>query len=169
MLQSSTSIAVRKGRPTDAKALAGVFRESWQQAYIGIIPHLHLETLIRKRGPEWWRTAARGGADLIVLEADGAPVGYATMGSSRAQGVQQGEIFELYLLPAYQGFGLGELMFEACRHRLDQRKLKGLVVWALAANTTATDFYWRRGGRPVTSTVERFGKTRLEKIAFAWD
>jgi hypothetical protein len=45
----------------------------------------------------------------------------------------------------------------------------GLIVWALADNTTAADFYWRRGGRPVGVGFERFGPRKLKKIAYAWD
>jgi hypothetical protein len=48
------------------------------------------------------------------------------------------------------------------------RKAKGLIVWALLDNTTACDFYWRRGGRPVASAFRRFGDAKLEQVAFAW-
>lgn len=169
MLRSSTSFAVRKGRASDAKALAAVFRQSWQQAYRGIIPHLHLDSLINQRGPDWWKRTLRTGSDLLVLEVDGEVAGYATLGVSRAHGSTHGEIYELYLAPSYQGMGLGEHLFEAARHRLDERMMRGLVVWALAENTAATDFYWRRGGRPIARAFEQFGKARLEKIAFTWD
>ena len=94
--------------------------------------------------------------------------GYATLGNSRQRGRYQGEIYELYLDPLYQGLGLGEHLFEGCRHALDMRRLDGLIVWALLGNTSACDFYWRRGGRPVASTFTRIGGARLEKVAFAW-
>ena len=44
----------------------------------------------------------------------------------------------------------------------------GLIVWALLDNTQACDFYWRRGGRPVTSAFTKIGGARLEKVAFTW-
>ena len=90
------------------------------------------------------------------------------IGSSRQRGPYQGEIYELYLDPIYQGLGLGEHLFEGCRHTLDMRKLNGLIVWALLDNTAACDFYWRRGGRPIASAFTRIGGERLEKVAFAW-
>lgn len=169
MLRSSTSIAVRKGRASDAKALAALFRQSWLLAYRGIIPHLHLDSLVRQRTPEWWKRAIRNGTELLVIAVDGEVAGYATLGGSRGKGQAQGEIYELYLAPAYQGMGLGEHLFEAARHRLDERRMRGLIIWALSDNTQAIDFYWRRGGRPVTQAFERFGTARLEKIAFTWD
>ena len=80
---------------------------------------------------------------------------------SRQRGPYQGEIYELYLDPVHQGLGLGEHLFEGCRHALDMRKLNGLIVWALLDNTQACDFYWRRGGRPVTSAFTKIGGERL--------
>lgn len=169
MLGSSAQIRVRRGKPTDAEALAEVFRESWQLAYRGIIPHLHLESMIRRRGPEWWANALRSGDSTFVLEVGREIAGYATWGSARSRGPYQGEIYEIYLAPIYQGLGFGELLFEACRHAMDERRIKGLICWALSDNTPAIDFYWRRGGRPIAKAFDRIGGAKLEKVAFAWN
>jgi ribosomal protein S18 acetylase RimI-like enzyme len=168
MLESSAHLRIRRGRPSDTEALAAVFRDSWQVAYRGIIPHLHLESMIRRRDPAWWAAAIRCGDNLLVLEINRKVVGYATWGSARTRGPYQGEIYELYLAPTHQGLGFGEHLFEACRHAMDQRKLKGLICWALVDNTAAIGFYWRRGGRPVSQSFDNIGGERLEKIAFAW-
>lgn len=168
MLGSRSDIKVRKAKLADARSVAETFRESWTQAYRGIIPHAHLENMIRRRRTDWWSNVIKSGDSLIVIEKAGAIAGYATLGFSRTRGPYQGEIYELYIAPVYQGLGLGEHLFEACRHGLDQRRLKGLIVWALADNTRATDFYWRRGGRPVRQAFETIGGETLEKIAFAW-
>ena len=159
---------MRNGKAADAKALSRIFKEAWQLAYRGIIPHLHLESMIRQRTPEWWRDALKSGGGTLVLEMAGTVAGYATIGSARQRCPYQGEIYELYLDPIYQGLGLGEHLFEGCRHALDMRKLNGLIVWALLDNTAACDFYWRRGGRPIDSAFTRIGGDRLEKVAFAW-
>lgn len=168
MLGSRSDIKIRKGKPSDAKAVADAFGQSWQQAYQGIIPHFHLESMIRRRSSEWWAGAIRSGDSIIVIEQGGVVVGYATLGFSRTKGPYQGEIYELYIAPSYQGLGLGEYLFEACRSALDERRLRGLIIWALSQNTLATDFYWRRGGRPVKQAFETIGGKKLEKLAFAW-
>ncbi len=169
MLGARSHAVVRKAEARDPQALAGVFSESWRHAYRGIIPHLHLEAMIRKRGPGWWSNAITSGEGLLVLETGGAVGGYATWGAARARGQSEGEIYELYLAPTYQGLGFGELLFESCRHRLETRRARGLLVWALLDNTPAIDFYWRRGGRPALRAFDRFGKVKLEKIGFTWN
>jgi ribosomal protein S18 acetylase RimI-like enzyme len=168
MLGTPAKVAIRLVRPSDAAALADVFSASWRLAYTGIIPTPHLDHLIARRAATWWQSAARSKERHIVLEFEGKVAGYASYGPARTRGRAQGEIYELYLAPIYQGCGLGEHLFEACRHQLDRSRCKGLVVWALADNTQATNFYWRRGGRPVTSVIDTLGGKKLEKIAFTW-
>lgn len=168
MQKARSEVVVRRAKLADIRWLAEVHAASWRHAYQGIIPHLHLESMVRKRGAEWWNRALRSGENVLVVEAAGTVGGYATFGQARMRGGLEGEIYELYLDPVHQGLGLGELLFEACRHRLEERRLRGLLVWALLANTQAIEFYWRRGGRPVARAFDRIGGRKLEKIGFAW-
>lgn len=80
MLQSYSEIAVRRGVPDDAGVLVNVFRDAWELAYRGIIPHLHLESMIRRRDKTWWKNAISGGDGLLVLDVGGTVAGYATFG-----------------------------------------------------------------------------------------
>jgi ribosomal protein S18 acetylase RimI-like enzyme len=169
MLRTPSTVRIRMASSSDAAELATVFRDSWCNAYQGILPEAHLSRIVRKRDTTWWQQTLSGQDPVLVLELADKLVGYATYGTSRARGrAAQGEIYELYLAPAYQGVGLGEHLFEACRNRLDERGLRGLIVWALVDNRAACHFYWRRGGRPRASVVEVFGNKRLEKAAFLW-
>ena len=165
----TSEIVVRKPTVADSEALEEVFRESWQLAYAGIIPHLSLETMIRQRSAGWWRRAVNRGDRTLVLELAGTIGGYVNFGRNRWPLPQQGEIYELYMAPAYQGVGLGEHLFEAARASLDNARFSGLLVWALAGNEAACTFYRRRGGRLVARTEERFGKVALPKLGFGWE
>jgi ribosomal protein S18 acetylase RimI-like enzyme len=164
MLSSSSQVRVRCGQLADAKSLADVFERSWRHAYIGILPRAHLDSLILRRGRRWWSSAIRNGDRILVLEVGGELCGYASCGPARRQGRYEGEIYEIYIVPEYQGLGFGELLFEACRHELDQRRLNGLIVWALADNVMAADFYWGRGGRPMLQAKDKIGELELKKI-----
>lgn len=168
MIVSSPLVKIRSATLKDSGALTTVFRDGWRNAYTGIIPSMYLEKMIRERDEAWWRGAITKDRNLIVLNAADVVVGYATCGRSRGSRSYQGEIYEIYLAPVYQGIGLGEHLFEACRTLLDERHFDGLIVWALADNVTAADFYWRRGGRPIGEVKEPFGRTKLSKIAFGW-
>ncbi|MCB1485206.1 MAG: GNAT family N-acetyltransferase [Hyphomicrobiaceae bacterium] len=168
MIGADTTRIVRRARTSDGRRLADIFAETWRLTYQGIIPHAHLECLVRQRGKAWWTKAIRNEAHLLIIEVGGEVAGYATCGAARSNGVYKGEIYELYIAPHFQGLGLGEHLFEACRSELDARSLDGLIVWALEDNPDAGDFYQRRGGRPSARSIQRFGPTRLGKIAYTW-
>ena len=168
MISDKQLIKVRRAEARDGADLAAVFRESWRDAYQGIIPAQHLESMILRRDRAWWLNAMKADGELLVVEAAGVIAGYSTSGAARTRGRFGGEIYELYLAPIYQGVGIGEHLFEACRHQLDIRRLPGLIVWALADNERAAQFYWQRGGRPVAETKETFGLKRLVKIGYGW-
>lgn len=160
---------IRPARPKDASSLASAYEDAWRGAYQGIIPHLSLERMLSRRSLRWWEDAARKRPPLLVLDFGGEAAGYVTFGRCRLGHVPfQGEIFELYLHPTYQGLGLGEKLFDGARARLAEMRLKGLLVWALADNEAACSFYLQLGGKAVADGAESFGETSLRKIAFAW-
>lgn len=160
---------IRYGRPDDAAALAATHEEAWRGAYQGIIPHVALERMIARRGPGWWRKALIKRTPLIVLDFEGEAAGYATFGRSRTRATPyQGEVFELYVRPVYQGLGLGKRLFRGARRRLGDMGHRGTVVWALADNDAGCTFYLELGGKPVAEGVENFGHNALRKVAFAW-
>ena len=81
----------------------------------------------------------------------------------------QGEIFELYRTPTYQGFGLGEKLFDGARTRLAELPSpRPFRVGADRQRRRLRAFYLRLGGKPVAEGAETFGEVSLRKVAFAW-
>ena len=59
-------------------------------------------------GPLGGRKAIQRSTQVLVADVGGMVAGYATLGPIGARQLQQkGEIYELYVRPEYQGFGLG--------------------------------------------------------------
>ncbi len=167
---NTLTIDIRRAEPRDAGEIADVHLEAWRGAYAGIIPHKSLVAMINRRGAEWWANAIRRAATVLVVEIGGRIAGYATIGKNRARELrQQGEIYELYLRPEYQGIGLGSRLFEAARRKLADHGLKGMVVWALEDNANALAFYEGAGGRDIAEGVEIFEQKALKKVAFVWE
>lgn len=167
---TTLSIGIRKAEARDAEAIADIHHDAWRGAYAGIIPHRALTTMINRRGPAWWAGAIRRAASVLVVEIGGTVAGYATIGRNRSRDLrQQGEIYELYVRPEYQGIGLGTRLFAAARERLSAHGLTGLVVWALEDNDGAVSFYRGAGGRDIAEGVEVFDQKALRKLAFVWN
>ncbi len=168
-IMATDLLSIRAGRPADASEIAATYEEAWRATYQGVIPHLALQRMIARRGATWWRRALERRASVLVLEFDGETVGYASFGRSRMRRTPyQGEIYELYVRPAYQGVGFGTRLFRAVRKRLIQHDLGGLVIWSLADNDRACAFYLAMGGQPISEGAESFGDVTLRKVAFAW-
>lgn len=166
---STVLIEIRQARPSDASAVAQTHDEAWRSAYQGIIPGPELDKLINRRGPDWWDSAIRKGSRIAIVGFGETVAGYANYGRNRARSLYyDGEIYELYLRPEFQGIGFGRRLFSAARRDLAQSGLKSLVVWALSDNDPAVEFYRALGGRAVARSSERFGGKVLDKVAFAW-
>lgn len=166
---TDTLLTIRFAQLDDASAICNIYEDSWRLSYQGIIPHLALQKMINKRGPLWWRNRLKANRDTLILEFDGATIGYVTLGRNRLPDLPfAGEIQELYLLPTFQGLGFGKKLFLQARQMLARRGLTSVVVWALKDNDVACGFYARQGGRPVAKGREHFGTRRLEKVAFGW-
>ncbi|MCG6856598.1 MAG: GNAT family N-acetyltransferase [Salaquimonas sp.] len=164
------TIGTRRAEPSDAGAIATVHDAAWANAYTGIVPHKALSRMIRRRGERWWADAIRRSTVVVVIEVGETIAGYATLGRNRVSTLPfEGEVYELYLKPEYQGIGLGEKLFLAARTELQRRKLKGAVVWVLADNEPAIRFYKNAGGRAVAEGGERFDDKKLRKLAYAWN
>jgi ribosomal protein S18 acetylase RimI-like enzyme len=166
---STTLIEVRRAKPSDATAVASTHDEAWRAAYQGIIPGPELDKLVNRRGPDWWDSAIRKGSRIAILVFGDTVAGYANYGRNRARSLYyDGEVYELYLRPEFQGLGFGRKLFSAARRDLVQSGLNSLVVWALSDNDPAVEFYRRLGGKAVARSSERFGSKVLDKVAFAW-
>jgi ribosomal protein S18 acetylase RimI-like enzyme len=166
---STTTIEIRRAKSSDATAIASTHDEAWRTAYQGIIPGPELDKLINRRGANWWDSAIRKGSRISILGFGETVAGYANYGRNRARSLYyDGEIYELYLRPEFQGLGFGHKLFSSVRRDLTQSGLQSMVVWALSDNGPALAFYRALGGKAVARSSERFGTRTLDKVAFAW-
>jgi len=184
---------IRSAETVDAEDLSRVHRASWFNAYHGILNGSALREAVARRNAHWWRSAveklnaepASSGrhfrdsgtrsrsSRLLVLEFDGDIAGYANFGTGRRSyppysASRWGEIFELYLLPEFQGLGFGRTLFQRVRADLKDMEHGPLIVWALEANDQATGFYRALGGDAFVRSHEMFGGTQTPTIGFRW-
>ena len=105
---TALTIDIRAAEIDDAASISHTHATAWSYAYTGIIPHNVLREMINRRDAAWWQRAIRRGTSVLVLDlGDGIIPGYVTFGLNRARALpQDGEIYEIYLRPEYQGLSL---------------------------------------------------------------
>jgi GNAT superfamily N-acetyltransferase len=98
--------------------------------------------------------------EVWVAEIDGAPVGFAALGSRSGLDFLQ----HLYVAPQHQRRGLGTELIE----RANERRPTGFRLWVFQGNVGARRFYERLGLRLVELTDGRGNEEREPDALYEW-
>ena len=167
------ALSVRTARPEDAADLARIYIESWQDTYVGVISHTLLGAMSRKSHTARWQTAIKtmernGSAVLVAQEAQAGIIGLCSLGKARDSGAgYDGEVYTLYVDPAYLGHGAGRALLAGAFEAFKERKLRSCLVWAHARNN-ACFFYEAMGGRRVATRTTRLMGELTPEVGFGW-
>lgn len=148
----SASLIVRPASLDDAPFIAEVHVKAWRESYQGIIEQSILDNLCvtdRLQGRlAFLNTPSKMGFVGCVGDAI---VGFCDVGPSRTNRISSkiamGEIYAIYVLNAYKGFGVGYKLFSAAASFLHTQELCPFIAWALTKNKPARAFYERQGGK----------------------
>jgi len=164
---------VRSARPEDAADLARIYIESWQDTYPGIISASLLGAMSFKTHVQRWQTMIRGaerrnGAVLVAEDTRHGTIGLCSLGPARDGGAGfDGEVYTLYVDPAFLGRGAGSALMAGAFAALKERDLHSCLIWAHAKNN-ACFFYEALGGRRVAARTTRLLGELTPEIGFGW-
>jgi GNAT superfamily N-acetyltransferase len=165
------TVIIRAARRGDAEAIGRVYVETWRSSYAGILPDRALVAMSRRTQRAAWSPpiAARGGSEFMVVAEDreAGVVGFGSGGPSRAGLPYGGEIYTLYVLPDYQGRGLGRALLAALYDEFLARGTDSALIWVLAANPSRF-FYEAMGGQRVAERQEVLWGARHRELAYGW-
>ena len=136
------------------------------------MPVTALGGLARRRvtqiGAEELAGRARGQVVVIADDAVSGIVGFGSGGKMRGDALPyKGEVFTLYVLPDFQGDGIGRRILGRLFATLSARGMNSAVIWVLAANP-ARFFYQTMGGKLTAVREERFWGVDLREWAYGW-
>ena len=171
-------IKIRPALPRDASAIAKVQVETWQDAYVGILPdRVLLELRAVRSAGQWSNAIAKNrNAELFqVADWNGTVVGFCQGGVRRqgitATGNEAGEIAEIYVLyvdPSFQGLGVGTALLGRVVHGLCNASFGALVLTVLSENRGGKAFYELLGGiadLPIECSVMG---AKTEETVYRW-
>jgi ribosomal protein S18 acetylase RimI-like enzyme len=167
------ALRVRTARPEDAADLARIYIESWQDTYAGVISHGLLSAMSLKAHTTRWQTTIKAtdrhaGAVLVAEDSHFGAIGLCSLGAARDGGAGfEGEIYTLYVDPAFLGRGTGRALLAGAFDTFKERKLRSCLIWAHARNN-ACFFYEAMGGRRVATRTTRLMGELTPEIGFGW-
>lgn len=139
---------LRPAVPGDAMAVARVHVRAWQAAYRNLLPGDHLAGLRPEERARWYEFGSLDPArprTLVAVEA-ATILGFATISPARDQDAAgQGELCALYVEPVCWGRGIGQALVAAGRAELHGLGFTQAVLWVLAGNARAQQFYGADG------------------------
>ncbi|WP_026690990.1 GNAT family N-acetyltransferase [Alteribacter aurantiacus] len=166
---------IRQAEQQDARGIARVHVDSWNETYKGLVPDEVLEGRTYEKQEQMWRRALStidGDRAIYVAENDGGEVvGFITGGPNRISEEFDGfdgEIYAVYVLNNAQGQGIGKHLTHNLVSFLRIKGYDSVMVWVIKDNP-AVKFYARLGGRPIGKRTETMGDKEIEELALGWD
>jgi ribosomal protein S18 acetylase RimI-like enzyme len=142
-------VRARPARPADTDAIGEIHVRTWHAAYRGILPDSTLAAMDPRVQAAMWSRVLRPNARtrLVVVERDGAVVGFAAYGPHRESDVgdEAGELYAIYVSPEAWGAGAGHALMTAVVDGLRACGKTAAVLRVLGANERARRFYEREG------------------------
>lgn len=169
---------VRFARQEDADAIAHVRITTWKIAYQGLIPQEILDQLdVSADSLRWHERLANLPVDrrLFVAETDEKPgsskvIGFTACGPNRdADPEYKAELYALYVLPDYQGAGVGKKLVYCAVEWLRAQGYERMLIYVLRDNQPARKFYEALGG---VIAREKMGDIRgvlMPELGYGYD
>lgn len=150
-----SALEIRSATADDSSAIASVVRESWLDANKTLIPADSQRALESSR--DFAAFVAGEWNSIHVAVVGGEIVGAVGVNPS-------GVIWMLYVLPAYQGCGVGSALYDAAIGTIKSAGRRKAMLEVLAANENAVAFYRARGWVPEGRRTEHIPGFRFTAL-----
>lgn len=138
---------VRKIEKEDCVFISKITTVSWNETYRGIVPNEFLDELFVNEEDRINRLINKYEEikdNYLVLDIESKVVGFVKYGTSNEY-ENYGEIYALYILKEYQGYGYGRLLVNEAVKNIKKMGYKKMIIFCLDGNKT-NDFYKHIGG-----------------------
>ena len=176
-------VQIREAQERDADALAHVLVTTSREAHRAYLPQEYLRTLTYEESASNWARTLRDlrGAPaarqrvFAAEDHDGRVVGVAMGGPLRTHPaiasedpVVAGELYVLYVLPAWHRQGIGQRLVAAVACWLVGQGMRTMRVWTWRDNWDARRFYEALGGTLVGEHAREDEGIVLAEVMYAW-
>ena len=161
------SILIRDANEDDYPAIAKISVVVWQHAYRGMIDENFLNNISweqRLEGRLKW--VSDQNKYSIVAVCNGKIIGFCDFGVAIHPQYSKGEIYTLYILPDYQGRGVGTMLMERAMLCLEKEGLTPYIVIVLEKNIPAQTFYEKLGFSFIDDILSDIGGAQYQEKVY---
>jgi ribosomal protein S18 acetylase RimI-like enzyme len=145
-------LKIRPARTGDVAEMARVHVDAWRSAYRDLVPDAFLAKLnYRDRAQHLRQFLIEHPIGTYTAQQDAEVIGILTIGACRdedGEAEKTGEIWGIYLAPAYWRRGLGSALCRHGEHLLVSRGFVVIKLWVFRDNQRARRFYEAMGYQP---------------------
>ncbi len=143
------ALEIRKPHADEIKRIAKVYYLSWHETFDSLTP-----SLAERKTPEkclkQWKEYYEGKKSIILVACKRDKIiGVVYAGKKKCCSASfkkyDAEIYKLYVLPQYQGKGIGSALFNAVLAKLRSLDFKKVMLKSVALNSKANLFYEAMG------------------------
>jgi ribosomal protein S18 acetylase RimI-like enzyme len=149
--EGTRPVELRAASPADARGLAALHLSSWRATYEPLLdPAGRARLTLAERLAAWERRLADDPWGVWLAERDGHVVGFVSVEPAHEADLgpdRIAEVTSLHVAPELHGQGLGRRLLAHAEVRLRVGGYQAAVLWVLAGNRPARDFYERLGWR----------------------
>ncbi|MDO8653440.1 MAG: GNAT family N-acetyltransferase [Undibacterium sp.] len=176
-MSSIKEINLRRATVADAIAIAQLRIDSWHATYRGMIPDAYLDEMKLEDSIVHWRTILEALASsatsericVFVAESEGQMVGFASgMLLPEPKLGMNAELTAVYLRPEWQRSGIGRRMVQKVARTLQAQGSNSLLVWVIADNAIARNFYEELGGALLLEQKFSWDGSDLVEAGYGW-
>lgn len=166
------AVEIRHAEFDDSAGIARVQIDTWRAAYQRIMPPRLLADMNDIRISAFWAQSiaeSQGKNFCFVASAGERVVGFASGGPRQhTEEYTKGEVYALYVLPEFQGRGVGRRLVATSFERMLELGMREGRIWTLRENAPARAFYQRIGGIQTDNGYNDIGGIRYPEVAFDW-
>lgn len=161
---------IRKSIRDDSSKIAHVVTIAWNETYKGIVSDEILNNMYKSekdRAQRAYDNYNEEENNQYVLEVDDEVVGFINIGKSYIDGFDGcGELYALYIIGKYKGFGFGKMLLNKAKEELKKMGYDKMVIGCLDKNPS-NEFYKHMGGKYVKTHI--FEKLNLDENLYLFD
>lgn len=168
LLKSKEDYIIRLNEIQDQGQMARIKIDGWKSAYDKIIAAKYLNELDYESQKNRYISSFEEYKDLVlVADRDGEILGYSCFNYyDNADSKYDAELVSLYIKKSEMGRGIGSNLLKETAKLLYNNGKSNMIIWCLANNQPAIDFYERLGGKVVDQKSAKIGDEFYDEYGF---